>query len=169
MSRRLVALGIVLAATGCAREPREVAWVGDVGPEALEGEVRRVGSHPFSQALLTLDDGESAIVTGAYEAEIERLAGARVRVTGRWVRGELPEPSLEASSYEIVSIEGDRPWLGRLARDDAGFFLEASGGATRRLSFVSETLAEQIGALVWIVVDERDGVARYGILREPIS
>ena len=164
-----LAIGIGLGALACAREVRTesgVAWVGHIGPETLEGRVRVVGNEPFPWTVVESGDGRSMIVTGALRGEIRRLAGAHVRVTGRLVQGELPDTTLEASSYEILSVDGDRPLLGRLERDAKGYYLTHSNGPVSRVTFVSDGLAGRVGALVWVVLDELGGVARYGVLRD---
>jgi len=163
-----LALGLVLAWSGCAKETRNGALtlIGSVGPESFEGRVRVVGNAPFSQAVVEPDAGDGMVVTGPYRSEIQRLSGARVRVTGRYSEGPLPETTFEASSYEILSVDGDQPLIGRLERDTDGFYLEGTRGEARRVGAVSEPLSARVGSLVWVVLDEYDGVARYGILRD---
>lgn len=143
--------------------------MGQIGPETLEGRVRVVGNAPFSWTVVEGADGQSRIVSGALRGEIRRLAGAHIRVTGRLVQGDIPDTTLEASSYEILSVDGDRPLLGRLERDAEGYYLTRQEGLVRRVTFVSDQLAEQVGALMWVVLDERGGIARYGILRDAAS
>ncbi len=166
----MLALGLALAASACVREARPqggAAWVGRLGPETVEGRVRVIGNEPFSRPFVQPDDDEGVIVSGEYKSEIRRLAGAQVRVSGHFVQGELPQPTLEASSYEILSVDGDAPLLGLLERDAEGFYLVHPGGSVSRVTYVSDPLSERLGGLVWVVLDERGGVARYGILREP--
>lgn len=171
--RVAVGFALCLAATGsaCAREarPSGFAWIGSVGPEAVEGRVRVVGSAPFSQAVVEPDAGEGMVVTGPYRSEIQRLSGAHVRITGHYEKGQLSETVLEATSYEILSVDGDRPLIGRLEEDDGGFFLAGTAGEMRRVGVISESLQTHVGSIVWVVLDEYDGVARYGILRAPVS
>jgi len=163
-------LVLVLAGAGCARETRggDVTLVGRLGPESVEGRVRVVGNMPFSQAVVQPDTGDGLIVTGPYRSEIQRLSGARVRVTGRYTEPQFAETTLEASSYEILSVDGDRPRIGRLERDEDGYFLQSPTGVALRVGHVSEPLSARLGALMWVVLDEYDGVARYGILRDPV-
>ena len=159
-----------IAALACAHEARrrgDIEWVGEIGPEQLEGIVRLTGSHPFPFVVVQGDDGQARIVTGALRQDIQRLSGARVRVTGRFVQGALPDTTLEATSYEVISVEGDRPLLGRIESDSAGFYLARGGEVASRLGFVPESLARQVGAIVWVVLDDRGGVGSYGIVREP--
>ncbi|WP_419162134.1 hypothetical protein [Candidatus Palauibacter sp.] len=155
---------------GCAPETRVgegVDWVGEIGPESFEGMVRVVGSEPFPFTIVQAEDGRSRIVTGVFRDEVRRLAGAQVRVTGRLVQGEQPGTALEASSYELVSVDGERPLLGRLERDVDGFHLARPGGRVTRLDSVSGQLARRVGSLIWVVLDERGGVSGYGVIRDP--
>ena len=163
---------IVLSGTvGCTREARVssgIGRVGEIGPDAVEGIVRRVGNAPFTRTLVEGDEG--IVIAGPYEPEVRRLVGAEIRVTGRLAaEGEFPGPTLEAMSYEIVSVDGERPSLGVLKRDEDGFYLEMRGGSILRLASVSGALAASVGGLVWVILDVNDGVARYGILREPLT
>lgn len=174
MTRRAVArAGCVAAAlavsTACAPETRHggPAWVGQRGPDVVEGTVRVVGNEPFSRAIVEPAEGEPVVIEGPYRGELRRLAGAVVRVTGRLGEAGYPGRGLDASSYEIVSVDGDRPLLGVLGSDEAGFTIASPQGDTTRLAVVSDPLAAQRGALVWVVLDDRGGVARYGVLREP--
>ncbi len=144
------------------------ARVGERGPDSLEGTVRLAGNAPFTRALVEPEGGGARVVEGQYRDEIRRLAGAVVRLTGHFGGDGYPGPTLEATSYEILSVDGDRPILGRLERDEAGFRLVSPNGVVTPLAAVSDALAEHEGALVWVVLDARGGVAQYGVLREPL-
>ncbi len=158
------------AVTGCAAQTRLGEGpdrVGEIGPASFEGRVRVVGSDPFPYTVVEAEDGQSRLVTGVLLEEIRRLAGARVRLTGRLVRAALPGTALEASSWEILSVGGERPLVGRLERDADGFRLVRPRGTVHRLGFVSGTLADRLGAFIWVVVDEGGGVVHYGVVRAP--
>ena len=165
-----MALSVAGVALACGGEPgmgNGIARVGEVGPDRAEGLVRRVGTQPFTRTIIEpTEEGEITTVTGPYGSEIGRLAGATVRVTGHLDERQAAGRAVAASSYEIVSIDGDRPLVGTLRSDDTGFFLENQRG-TRRIAAVSAALKKWQGALVWVVLDENEGVARYGILRDP--
>jgi hypothetical protein len=157
-----------LFVTGCAADPgvgQGLARVGEIGPDRIEGSVRVVGSHPFARTIVEPAQGEPLTISGPYDAEIGRLTGASVRVTGRLEDAGLPSPSLSATSYEVLSVDGDNVMVGFLERDEEGYFLK-TGDTRIAVSVVSETLGERLGSLVWVVLDEHRGVARYGILRE---
>ena len=162
------AIAAALLATGCAADPgvrNGLARVGEIGPDRIEGRVRVVGSHPFSRTVIDEGQGGGSTITGPYGAEIGRLAGAQVRVTGTFEDAGTPDPSFAASSYEVISVDGEKVLLGFLERDDAGHYLRLGDGQTR-IGVVPATLGGRIGTLVWVVLDENEGVARYGILRE---
>jgi len=164
-------LAALLAATAaCAPEARNggPGWVGEPGPDSIEGTVRVVGNEPFTRALVEPEEGEPAVVEGPYRADVRRLAGAVVRISGRYGEDGYPGRTLEATSYEVVSVDGVRPLLGTLESDDAGFRLVFPHGGEHRLEAVSDPLAAHRGALVWVVLDDRGGVARYGVVREPL-
>ena len=66
-------------------------------------------------------------------------------------------------------MDGERPLLGTLSRDDDGFYLELHGQELARLQSVSETLEQSTGGLIWAILDANGGVARYGVLRDPLA
>lgn len=160
-------LAVVVAA--CAPETRsgEPGWVGSPGPDTIVGTVRVIGNEPFTRAVVEPEEGEPAVVEGPHVADIRRLAGAVVRLSGELGETAYPGRTLEATSYEIVSVDGARPLLGTLEGDSAGFTLVFPNGGERELEAVSGPLAARRGALVWVVLDDRGGVARYGVIREP--
>jgi len=168
----LPVLAVVLApaVAGCAPETRsgEPGWVGSPGPDTIVGTVSVVGNEPFTQAVVEPEEGDPAVVAGPHRAEIRRLAGAVVRLSGVLGEAGYPGRTLEATSYEIVSVDGVRPLLGTLeAAENGAFRLVFPHGGERELAAVSAALAARRGSLVWVVLDDRGGVARYGVLREP--
>lgn len=161
-----VTLATVLLVGSCgANAEGAFVRVGEPGPDRVEGRARLVGTRTLSRTLIVTADGVSIVVTGAYAAEIGRLAGAEVRVTGS--AGETAAgPTIEATSYEVLSVDGDPVTIGTLRSDESGHYLE-SRGQTVRVAAVSGDLARLEGALVWVVLDENGGVSRYGVLRLP--
>lgn len=159
---------VVLVGSCGANAGAAFARVGEPGPDGAEGRVRLAGSRPFTRTIIETDEDGAITVTGPYAAEIGRLAGAVVRVTGYAGGADMPGPSIDASSYEVASVDGDPVKVGHLRSDEGGHYLESLG---RRLPVgsVSEALAAREGALVWVVLDENGGVARYGVLRDPPS
>lgn len=172
--RRGVALALTsfgLGLLGCAREVQVgsgPAWVGDVGPDAASGLVRRIGNEPFTRTVIQDASSETAVVVaGAYEVELGRLAGARVSATGRFAESEELGRYLDATSYEILAVDDERPHTGTLERTEEGFVLTTPGGEVIPLAALSESLESAVGARVWVTLDESRNVIRYGILRTP--
>lgn len=157
---------LVLLLSACAGQPRpDDGSPEQAPPDTVRGSVRQVGSSPF---VRTVVEGEDTVtVTGDLESEISRLSGARVEVAGTLSTGEYPGPTLETVTYEVLSVDGERPEVGVLAEDEGGLFLEREGRDPLRLRAVSSGLASRIGAKVWVVTGEDGAVQRYGILRPP--
>ncbi len=166
---RLAALGLVAALTAaCAREAQVnsgPAQVGQAGPDSVSGLVRQVGNAPFMQTIVVGDD--TVIVTGPYKAEITRLVGAHVRITGRIESGSGLGTEMVATSYEILDVDGVRPLVGTLVGAGVEYLLQAPDGSETRLLGVSDRLAGMVGGRVWVVLSDASVVIRYGILREP--
>lgn len=157
-------------AAGCAREGDRVGTapsrvVGVPGPDTAAGPVRRVGNLPFARTIVE-DEAGSVAVVGDYERELGRAAGARVRVTGESRAGGLG-PELRATSYEILGVDGERPYVGILASDGASYRLVGPDGGEVALETVPETFAELVGGRLWVVTDEEGAVTRYGVLLRP--
>lgn len=146
-------------------EPRRV--VGVPGPDSVEGRARRVGNLPFARTILE-DEGSSVALVGPYATEVGRVAGALVRVTGERAPGGLG-PELRVGSYEILSVSGERPHVGLLARDagDDAYRLEGPEGGRLSLRAAPEAFAALLGARLWVIVDADGVVLRYGVLRPP--
>lgn len=167
-------LGIVLLAAvvliGCARQARVESGPGATAPDTLAGTVRQVGNTPFVRTVVQAEEEEegAATVTGSLEEELSRLVGARVRIVGDYREGDGPWREMEVADYEILSVDGEEPLVGTLRQDaERGYYLETEDDGEVALAGVSERLAGQVGARVWVVVGEGGGVQRYGILREP--
>ncbi|MFQ5677848.1 MAG: hypothetical protein ACE5HP_00125 [Gemmatimonadota bacterium] len=161
--------GLVLL-SGCAREAPPHSGppgsVGIPGPDTVAGIVRQVGSTPFTRTIIQREEGAVG-VTGALKREITRLAGATVRVSGEG-SGEGPfGPELRVSWYEILSVDGERPYLGTLLRDEQGFRLAEETGRSIRLGVVPLRFDALVGGRVWVITDARGTVLRYGVLRAP--
>lgn len=158
---------LTAAAAGCGRN---AAPGGERGaalpPDTVVGTVRQVGSTPFTRTVV---EGDAAVtVTGPAEAELSRITGARVRVVGTSVEGETPGRTLRVERYEILSVDGEEPRVGVLRHETgAGYRLEGEGGDLVPLRAVPTRLGGQVGARVWVVLDDSGGVLRYGVLREP--
>jgi hypothetical protein len=63
-------------------------------------------------------------------------------------------------------VDGEVPVVGVLGEDEAGFFVRKDDASVIRVD-VSDRLAGQLGAKVWVVLGaDRVTVSRYGILRD---
>lgn len=164
----LCAAGSVALSAACAHEGDRMetapATIGRPGPDTITGRVRRAGSVPFVRTLVE-EEGEAVAVTGERESEVARLAGARVRVSGKRTEGPMG-PELRATSYAILSVDGEVPEVGILRREADGWRLVRGPGDTLALRVVPESFAELAGARIWLVL-ERGAVTRHGVLRRP--
>lgn len=171
-ARWMVGLGLAAATVVLTACPRQVrvesgpAASDSVPADTLEGRVRQVGSTPFVRTVVQGPDG-SARVTGEPAEELARVVGAEVRCVGAFVEDDQPGRAFDVTSYEILSVDGDRPEVGRLRVTDGGHALETVDGSRTSLQGVSERLAARVGAKIWAVLGENGTVQRYGILREP--
>lgn len=161
-------LATLALSAACAREGDRLEagppTVGSPGPDTVTGRVRQVGNAPFVRTLVQGEE-EAVAVTGEYELELARLTGATVRVTGERSRGGLG-PELRASSYAILSIDGEIPRVGILRRDDEGYRLERVEGGSISLRSIPEGFARLVEWRIWVVIEE-GAVTRHGLLREP--
>lgn len=161
---------VALLLTACPREPavdaRPGGWVGEPGPDTVTGVVRQVGNVPFTRTVVQGED-EGVTVVGELRDEVTRLVGAEVRVTGERRPNGPFGPELQATAYEILSVDGDRPYVGVLEEDEEGYVLHAAPGGTLRIGAAPLRFRQLIGGRLWVTVDERATVQRYGILRAP--
>lgn len=158
----------VLALAACTRQAEVESGPGSAPADTLEGTVRQVGNTPFVRTVVRGDEA-SATVVGELGEELARVSGARVRVWGAYrEEGGGPGPQLEATGYEILSVDGSEPTVGVLHHDgDRGYYLATERGADVALAGVPDRLGAQVGGKVWVVLGENGGVQRYGVLREP--
>jgi len=149
------ALGIAVACVG-SRAPRPVQPPGshdvsNVTPTAgTQGVIYLAGNDPGAVLSLREDNGRVHRLTGPMEDELRRLTGARVSVEGQ-ADSTAYQPSIQAIGYQILEIDGHRPWVGQLHGGPGGLWLLtpdsiALDEPTGRL----ETLA---GSKVWVVAD----------------
>ena len=156
---------LLLAACGAGRSS-EPGNARQAAGDTLEGTVRQVGSTPFTRTVVE-GDTAGVTVTGPLAGELSRLVGARVRVAGSPVEGETPGPTLRVESYEVLSVDGERPRVGILRHAAGeGYRLETDAGDLA-LRAVPAGLGGVVGGKVWLVLGPEGGVQRYGVLREP--
>ncbi len=136
----------------------------------VEGLVAVKGADPFAQVIVSPAPGVPArevAVVGPLRSELATLHGAEVRVWGRAVANGQPVPrrAIEAAGYEIVAINGERPYVGELVAREGGLWL-----ASQRLVAAPVELRQAVGAKVWVVGRSAGGdlqVQSYGIIVRP--
>ena len=168
MKLATIALATITVATTAACSPQnevDSSPGAEVATDTVTGTVRRIGNDPFVRTVVQGDD--TVFVSGDWESEVATLAGAQVTIVGSYTTGDMPGTYMEVTSYEIVSVDGDVPYVGVLESDDDGFYLSMDGDEVPRLTALSPELAEQKGGKVWVVVTEEGVVQRYGIIAAP--
>ena len=121
---------------------------------------------PITQ--LQIEGGKPATLIGALEPELRRLGGAVVWVTGAPTTTQ-PNVTFDVSRYEIVSIDGAKPFVGIVmrGRNDPSLAMERD---TVRLTDAPVALTSRAGAKVWVVGRRVGGdvsVQSFGVIREP--
>lgn len=134
--------------------------------EVLTGRVVSTGTVQAPMTVLQLEKGGPVGLIGDMEPELQRLAGATVRVTGT-PSDRFPGGGLEVRSYEVLSIDGTEPHVGVLIERDGAFWLADSD--TLRLEAVPAELQGRTGAKIW-VIGRRGGdaiqIQSYGVIRD---
>jgi hypothetical protein len=134
----------------------------------LTGKVVAAGLAADPVTQLQIEGGQPTALIGPLEPELRRLGGAMVWVTGAPVGGQ-PNATINVSRYELVSIDGAKPVVGRLSVRDGATWLAADRDTVKLVSAPRE-LAAKAGAKVW-VVGRRSGneltPQSYGVIRDP--
>lgn len=160
---------VALLFAACAGAPPARA----PGARSVEGTILVDGERPDDRrVMLALRDGSRlALQAPAFAAELLRLDGLGVRVTGR----EIPsaaEPAFAAGGYELLPIDGVAPIVGVVARQDGEAVIRTAAGAltTRLAGPLAGALLTHEGMKVWVWGDRSDGddgallVEAYGVL-----
>ena len=151
-----------------AQEPGAGA-ADSVDLERLTGRVLITGTAHMESVTLQIDGGGAVNLSGVLLPELRRLTGAMVSVQGaRTAAAGTPVEGFEATTYEVTSIDGQRPSVGILQQLDGGFTI--TGVDSVRLTGVPEALRSQAGAKVWVVGRPTDSglqVQSYGVIRDP--
>ena len=125
-----------------------------------------VASDP--RTYLQVEGGKPTTLVGPLEVELRRLGGATVWVAGEPAVGQ-PNAAFTVTRYDIVSIAGAKPLVGRVSVRDGTTWL-ATDRDTLKLVSAPSKLAAKAGSKVW-VVGSRSGnaltVQTYGVIREP--
>jgi hypothetical protein len=135
------------------------------GQERLTGKIVVTGTEVSTLTTLQREGRRPVRLVGDFEEELQRLSGAVVRVEGTTMeRG--PGLGLKVHSYEVLSIDGQRPHVGVLLIRDGTLWL--AGSDTVRLTQAPQDLQAHAGAKVWIIGRSVGGelqVQSYGIVR----
>jgi hypothetical protein len=178
MMRRLAATASVLTLVvqlGCASravDQEQVAAEPDAEAPSdevvvLRGRVVIAGADPLISVSLLMAGGASVTLAGEFEGELRRLSAAEVEVEGTEA-GDSPGRSVAVSAYSIIAVNGETPAVGVLVVRDGEWWLE--GEEPQRLEAVSDGLARQVGAKVWVTGVWEGSTLRvqsYGVIREP--
>lgn len=133
----------------------------DDGTLALTGTVQVTGSTPFYQVTIETDSAAYRI-HGELRDELERLQGARVSVTGG-----ARDDGVAVTEYRLLEIGGFTPVVGILGSADERVFVRQQNGDSVVVAGAPDDLLAQLGAKVWVVLDESGRVRGYGVIREP--
>jgi hypothetical protein len=169
------AAAAVLALAACAPAPAPGSDPSASSADAARAEltgVVAVTAGPAGRDVVTLqpDGGRQVALSGAPAEELRNIDGARVRLVGRRTAGAAPGGGVEAESYELLSIDGERPTVGILRVTGQSAMLEIPGGSMVRLAGAPPALLSRAGAKVWVTGragSEGLAVTSYGVLRVP--
>ncbi len=156
--RHLLLLPLALAACAPAMENTAAN-----GQAELQGTVQVVGSEPVSSyPVLRAEDGTTYTLSGALDPELRRLSGVEIAV-----HGELQGSNLQATEYEIVSVDGQPVEMGVVERAPAGGLqLRQSDGTVVALSGAASNL--RVGQKVWVQGPTTSSVTvqTYGVISQ---
>jgi hypothetical protein len=165
-----IAILTLLLLTSCvAAEPPadSVATSPVPAAEGVLGTVRIVGSAPMNvQLILQPENGRGIRVMGPLQAEIERLAGIRVRLEG--VISPAPDPmvdrQIEATDYEIISVDGQPVVMGEIVaiHGSSGTLQTADGEEVQLTAIPAEF---RVGQKVWVQGPGSIVVQSYGTIK----
>ena len=152
-------LGALLAACAHNPEPRSAdsAPVEGMSQPAtdsalqeveLSGRVVNSGTGHFTLTTLQVEGSAPTQLVGEPQDELRTLAGAQVRVRGV-MDPAGPGRTLRVREYELLSINGQRPRVGKVIVSGGSVWLAASD--TVRLIPELSALRERAGAKVWVV------------------
>jgi hypothetical protein len=171
MTSRLAALGFLLLAA-CARTAEAPDSVPTPGPgaivgDAIRGVVRIVGSAPVNvQVVLQPESGRAIRLVGPLRSELERLAGIEVSVRGAIAPSPDPiaDRELNATSYDIVAVNGMPVVVGEVVEVDAGVArLRTAAGEVVVLA--SPPTGLRVGQKIWVQGPRSLVVQSFGVIR----
>jgi hypothetical protein len=137
------------------------------GSLSYVGQVAVAGTAGANVTTIFVDGRGSVGIVGALEPEVRALSGARLRVEGPAGTG-FPGESVDVRSYEVLEVNGARPYVGVLANTPQGLALEQVGGERLSIAGGPNGLAANVGAKVWLTGTLDAGrlqVQSYGVIR----
>jgi len=163
---------LLVALTSCiAGTAREVVTVA-LPESCLTGTVSAVGTDFDPGTILRLDDGQEIQITGEEESFIRVLSGTVMSVCGEVTRSARAQRTIQAESFELLSVDGMTAYLGTLQQRDSSWQLIRGGNEPLvLLSGVSGLLREAEGTLVWVAgawEDETFSVRSFGLLERMV-
>lgn len=132
----------------------------------LSGRVVNSGTDRFAITTLQVENSRPTRLVGDLRSELRTLGGAEVRVRGV-IDSAGRGRALRVQEYELLSIDGKRPRVGRVLVRDSGLWLAASD--TVRLVPELAALRDRAGAKIWVVGTSDPGgtelrVESYGVI-----
>ena len=164
---RLIPL-LLFATASCSGG--STSQVAPIAPDqsCVTGKVFSVGTDFDPATIIQLDDGEQVGITGERETEIRRLSGAIVTVCGEQTADIKIGSAVEATSFELRSVDGMTAYLGTLNHTDGRWELTPNNKAAPvPLSGVSDQLRSAEGSLVWVAGawgDQAFSVKSFGLI-----
>ena len=174
--KRILGFCLMVALAACSASRREGMGSSEASPAVAgrdtkaQGLIRSIGADPFAQIVIQPRPGHGegqVAIAGELSSELAQLQGAEVLVRGRVAPNRPPNPprAIDVTRYEIISVGGERPYVGTLA--ERGGVLTLADlvvvGAPRHLRNAA-------GGKVWItghVSGDSLRVSLYGIIRKP--
>lgn len=151
----MVTVGMGCRRTEQVRDTAEGALVPAATEMRMEGVAGPMGSDPGLPVALRLSSGEHVRVNGPLAAEVGRLTGATLVLMGP-VQATTPWRTIVPTQYEVVAIDGQKPYVGvlRVERDEV--WLEMSPPI--RLDGTTDALRAQNGAKIYVLGSLLNGV-----------
>lgn len=163
---RTMALLIVASCAPAGESPDSVPRPA-AAPAGVTGIVRVVGSAPVNvQVILTPAEGGSIRLVGPLQDELANLTGAEVAVSGTLAPSPDPlaDRQIEATSYEIVAVDGEPVVMGEvLSVDGRQARLRTPDGAEVLLEVPAGVF--EVGQKVWVQGPTAVTVQSFGVLR----
>jgi hypothetical protein len=151
-----------------ARDTTAASPVATPSETVLTGKVAAVGLAMSPVTSLEIEGAKATTLIGPLEPELRRLGGATVWVAGSPVSGR-PNATFTVTRYEILSIDGAKPLVGRLITRDGAPWLVTDRDTVKLVKAPAE-LTAKTGAKVW-VIGRRSGAElmtqTYGVIRDP--